>query len=148
MDRPELIALAKTTAIKYSLIPSIVCAVCEQESSWNPEAQRYESAFYVRYIEPMVFNGTIQSMDEAIARATSYGLMQVMGETARELGYEGPLPYPDEQTQIDLGCKKLLQCSVLAHGDTISMLLRYNGGFNTLYAKQVLMKTANYKETQ
>jgi len=85
MTREELIALAKQTAAAHHLDPALVCAVCEQESSWNPWALRYEPAFFAKYVAPLLTNGKV-SATEAYARAFSWGLMQVMGQVAREHG--------------------------------------------------------------
>ena len=45
-------ALVAKYAVKYGLDLAIVCAVCEQESSWNTYAIRFEPAFEARYIKP------------------------------------------------------------------------------------------------
>lgn len=144
MDKNGLISLAKIIAVKYNLIPSLVCGICEQESSWEPDATRYEPAFYVRYIEPMIHAGTLTDMVEARNRATSFGVMQVMGEVARELEYTGPLPFESAEQGIELGCEKFSRCVAESHGDMISALLRYNGGSNYDYPKQVISKSAIY----
>ena len=82
----ELEQIARNTAAAHSLNPALVCAVCETESSWNPKATRYEPAFQKRYIDPMNL-----SAQEAQDRSTSWGLMQIMGQTAIEFGWKGPL---------------------------------------------------------
>lgn len=143
-DRPDLISLAKIVAVQYELTPSLVCGICEQESSWNPDATRYEPAFYVRYIEPLINNMVIVDMAEAKNRATSFGLMQVMGEVARELGYAGPFPFADPEVGIRWGCEKFARCVSVSKGDVIAALLRYNGGSNQEYPRQVIAKSAIY----
>ena len=47
---PQLVALARKAASAQSLDPSVVCAVIEQESSWNTWAMRYEPAFFAKYV--------------------------------------------------------------------------------------------------
>ena len=42
MIKLELIELAKRKALQHGLDPTLVCAVVEQESAWNPYAVRYE----------------------------------------------------------------------------------------------------------
>src|ERR1700735_2808441 len=79
----QLVILAKQTARSHGLDPAVVCAICEQESAWNPWAIRYEPAFFAHYIAPQLGAGQI-SNTEAQARAFSWGLMQVMGQVARE----------------------------------------------------------------
>ncbi len=76
---PSLIALARAAAADYALEPALVCAVIEQESGWDTHAMRYESAFRTRYVAPLGLPAS-----EEIARSISWGLMQVMGQVARE----------------------------------------------------------------
>jgi soluble lytic murein transglycosylase-like protein len=54
MPTDALISLARAAAAAHSLDPALVCAVCEQESSWDPFAIRYEPAFYDRYVAPQL----------------------------------------------------------------------------------------------
>src|SRR5579862_1562443 len=86
---PDLVALAHKAAAAHSLWPELVCAVVEQESAWDPWALRYEPAFFDRYVRPQIARGNLTDEAEARARAFSWGLMQVMGEVAREQGFKG-----------------------------------------------------------
>src|SRR5258708_32520022 len=83
----ELVTLAKSIATEHELDPVLVCAVCEQESAWNTFAIRYEPLFMVKYVAPLYTNHKV-SASEAYARAFSWGLMQVMGQVAREQGFD------------------------------------------------------------
>ena len=127
-------------AQKYGLEPEIVAAVCEQESSWNPWAARYEPLFYVKYVAPMNLPGTESQM-----RATSFGLMQIMGETAREFGFGGGYltELCDPDTGVNFGCKKLQKCFDI-HKVPDCSLLAYNGGGNKDYAAEVLARVSHY----
>jgi hypothetical protein len=69
MAQQELIELAKTVAMNHSLDPALICAVVEQESSWNPFAIRYEPEFYLHYVRPLAG----LSATEAYARASVGG---------------------------------------------------------------------------
>src|SRR5712671_40083 len=82
MTRDELILLAKQTATANQLDPALVCAVVEQESSWNPFAIRYEPAFFEKYIAPL----NLGNATDARSRSFSWGLMQTMGQVAIEAG--------------------------------------------------------------
>jgi soluble lytic murein transglycosylase-like protein len=102
---PELVALASRAAGAHALWPELVCAIVEQESAWNPWALRYEPAFYERYIAPFLTARRLDRPDsrlaaltspgipddptESRARAFSWGLMQVIGQVAREHGFTG-----------------------------------------------------------
>ena len=79
-----LIALASAIASQHALDPALVCAIIEQESSWDTHAIRYEPAFRSRYVAPLGLPPT-----EEIARSISWGLMQVMGQSAREHSFAG-----------------------------------------------------------
>jgi soluble lytic murein transglycosylase-like protein len=138
----ELVELAKGAASKYGLDPKLVCAVCEQESGWKPWAIRYEPAFYKRYTEPMSLSDT-----EEHARAISWGLMQTMGEVARELGFRGQYlsELCEPSTGLDFGCKKLARCLSQSSGDVAGALLRYNGGSRKEYADEVIARMAKYQ---
>jgi soluble lytic murein transglycosylase-like protein len=78
----DLVRQATLIAQQHSLDPSLVCAVVEQESSWETHSLRYEPAFRSHYVTPLGLSPT-----EEIARSISWGLMQVMGQVAREHGF-------------------------------------------------------------
>jgi soluble lytic murein transglycosylase-like protein len=139
----DLKELAKRKASEYGLDPTLVCALCEQESGWNPWAVRFEPAFYTKYILPM----KNISATEANMRATSFGLTQVMGEVARELGYKEQFltQLCDPATALEYGCKKLVRCLSAVGRNVEQALLRYNGGSNTEYGRQVMARMDKYK---
>ena len=134
--RPEttLIVLADTIAKKHGLDPALVCALCEVESSWIPWAVRHEAGYKwivgfhkmtlaeaysdISFIdadenwwafEPQVINefpGSAQT--ELLMQQTSWGLLQIMGATARERGFRGWLTeLCDPQVNLEWGCKHL-----------------------------------------
>ena len=105
---PEVIDLARQIAAEHGLAPALVCAVIEQESAWNPWAVRYEPGFLSRYIAPLYTSGKL-SATEAYTRAMSWGLMQVMGQVAREFGFkEASLSeLCDPAAGIEFGCRIL-----------------------------------------
>jgi soluble lytic murein transglycosylase-like protein len=142
----ELISLAHEAARAHSLWPELVCAVVEQESSWNHWALRYEPAFYARYVEPQLARGAIPSEGEARARAFSWGLMQVMGQVAREHGFAGAslAALCDPATGLDVGCRVLAAKLAAAEGNVGRALLLWNGGANRDYAAAVLARSAPY----
>lgn len=144
---PQLIALAHEAANKQSLWPELVCAIVEQESSWNRWALRYEPAFYARYVEPQLVRGTIANEGEARARAFSWGLMQVMGQVAREHGFAAPslAMLGDPATGLSVGCRVFASKLAAADGNVEHALQLWNGGANPDYATQVLARATHYK---
>lgn len=140
--------LAKATAKKYNLSPSLVCAVVQQESAWNQYAIRYEPAFFAKYVAPMYTNNKIGAT-EAYCRGFSWGLMQVMGEVAREFEFEGSLALlTDPESNLEIGCKVLKHKLDHANGDVEQGLLAWNGGANRDYPTQVLARIPQYEAQQ
>jgi soluble lytic murein transglycosylase-like protein len=142
MTRDELVATAKDVATQLALDPVLVCAIVERESTWDPNSERYEPGFYEEYIVPQ----KLKSPTEAITRAISRGLMQIMGESARERGFTGQLstlfvPY----VGLWWGCKHLQLKIEHAKGDLHIALERWNGGSNIHYADEVFAMMEHYK---
>lgn len=118
---PNLVAIAVRCAAVNSLDPALVCAVIEQESSWNAWATRYEPAFFSKYVAPLFTNNKI-SASEAWSRGYSWGLMQVMGQVAPENGFaaqEHPFlsELCDPEQGIAVGCRVLGRKFVQASRD-------------------------------
>ncbi len=142
----QLVALARAAAAAHSLDAALVCAVVEQESAWNTWAVRYEPGFLARYVAPLYTAGKI-SATEAYTRSMSWGLMQVMGQVAREQG----LPEAafiaqlcDPATGLEYGCRVLKAKLAAANNDTQRTLLLWNGGADKSYPAQVLARVVNY----
>jgi soluble lytic murein transglycosylase-like protein len=141
----QLVTLARKAAAAQSLDPALVCAVIEQESSWNPWAMRYEPLFFAKYVASLYTNNKV-SASEAYARGFSWGLMQVMGQVARESGFDGAFlsELCDPQQGLAVGCKVLRKKFDAMAGDTTRALLAWNGGANPNYAAQVLARRPHY----
>jgi len=133
--------LVQKNALRFSLRPELICAVCEQESAWNPWAMRFEPKFLDKYVP-----ASIESVTERMARACSWGLMQVMGQTAREAGFGrahlSELCLPD--AGIEYGCKVLACRWAQAGGVMETALLLWNGGANKQYPSEVLARMPRY----
>jgi soluble lytic murein transglycosylase-like protein len=143
---PQLLALARNAADTESLDPTLVCAVIEQESSWNPWAIRYEPAFFSKYVAPLYTNNKVAAT-EAYARGFSWGLMQVMGQTARETGLNSLhlSALCDPAVGLAIGCKLLKKKLTAANGDVHKALQSWNGGANPDYAEEVLSRLPRYR---
>jgi hypothetical protein len=116
----SILALARSIASEHGLDPALVCAVIEQESGWDTLAMRYEPAFRTRYVMPLGLPAS-----EEIARSISWGLMQVMGQVAREHSFDGKFltALCDPATGIRVGCEVLaakLRAAELAAGGNTS----------------------------
>ena len=121
-------------ARQHGLPIALVRAVVEVESGGDPWAIRYEPGFFDRYVRDLkispVYPCSIQT--ERVARATSWGLMQIMGQKARELGYAEPflsrLCEPD--FGLEYGCRFLAALAKL-HLDRLGyagVAAAYNAG--------------------
>jgi len=141
----QLVTLARRAAIAQSLDPALVCAVVEQESAWNPWAMRYEPLFFAKYVAILYTNNKVSS-SEAYARGFSWGLMQVMGQVARESGFDALFlsALCDPEQGLAIGCKVLRKKFDAMAGDTTRALLAWNGGGNPAYAAQVLARKPHY----
>lgn len=111
MPLPDSIQqIARTIAQLYGLPLEIVLGIIAVESGGNPWAVRFEPAFLTRYVPAKVktFGASLET--ERIARATSYGCMQIMGQVARELKFEMPFlsQLCDPYDGINYGCKHLV----------------------------------------
>ena len=87
------------TAQEHGVDTSLALAIAEVESGFDPFAARYEPGF--RYTDRNAKRPracTVQT--ELNQQSTSWGLMQVMGIVARELGHRGWL---SELVQAEVG---------------------------------------------
>lgn len=127
--------LIMTMAASYQLPVVLVRAVVVHESVGGlPHAIRFEPDFYDRYLKgkPLNYRPEHCSWEtERIGRATSWGLMQIMGETARVIGFRGWFPelcLP--AVGLEWGCRYLrrLADKYLAEGGWPTVMRAYNGG--------------------
>lgn len=120
-------------APRYNLDPVLLAAQVLVESSGRPDAFRYEPAFYAHYI---VGHGDAAAARFGPLAACSYGLLQILLETACELGFTGPphdLFVPE--VGLDWGAHHLKTLLDWAAGDVVRALCAYNGGKHAAYVK-------------
>jgi soluble lytic murein transglycosylase-like protein len=106
---------------------------------------RFEPAFFKKYVASLYTNNKVTA-SEAYARGFSWGLMQVMGQVARETGFDGLFlsALCDPEQGLAVGCKVLRRKLDAMDGDTTRGLLAWNGGANPVYAAQVLARKSHY----
>jgi soluble lytic murein transglycosylase-like protein len=143
-----LITIAQAIASRHALDPSLVCAIIEQESGWNPHAIRYELGFFAKYVAPLFTNNKVEppTNTEAYSRAISWGLMQVMGQSAREVGFTGQFlsELCDPLVGVEVGCTLFNKKLAFAGGNEHQALQFWNGGTNPNYATEVESRRAKY----
>jgi Transglycosylase SLT domain len=149
-----LVMMAYDAADRHGIGRPLVCAVCEEESgkrdapnggkeTWDPNAIRFEPAFESKYIKPS--NPNMPTTEE-LTKAVSFGLMQIMGEVARERGFTGKFltGLCDPDTGLEFGCRQLRACIDAANSDPNETLLRWNGGADLFYPTRVMDRMAKY----
>jgi hypothetical protein len=153
---PGLVLLARQIAWKHGLNDALVCAVIDRETggTWNPWLNRYEPRFEQLYGQGVTVGATsfvkaatftISLSTEIKNRCMSWGLMQIMAETAREYGFTGPAAeLCDPATGIEWGCRKFAKCMLAVNADAYSALNRYNGGLDPNYAPDVINRMDKY----
>lgn len=133
----------------FNLPAALIAAIITIESGGDNHAMRYEPAFEARYLKKSLLAiKTIAPCSEAterIARACSWGLMQVMGQVARERGYDGPFlsALGEPAIGIHYGCKHLAMKykSYFHNNGWPGVISAYNAGIpkpNSAYAAKMM----------
>jgi soluble lytic murein transglycosylase-like protein len=152
---PELLKMAQAAAAQHQLDPAIVSAIVEQESDWDTYAIRFEPQFFAKYVAPLFTSNRITPHEgvtvntETQGRAFSWGLMQVLGQVARENGFDGKFlsEICDPLVGLDVGCKVFAHKLAMNQGNYRNALLAYNGGAAKSYPDEVMEKARNYLDT-
>lgn len=98
-------------ATAYNLPPALVMAIISQESAFNPLAKRYEPKY----------------------KCYSYGLMQILYVTAKNIGYKGqPEELLDINTNLNYGCKYLSNQYKRYNQNLTDTISSYNAGSVTI----------------
>jgi soluble lytic murein transglycosylase-like protein len=85
-------AILRRICSEKSLDQALLEAIIEAESAWNPNAMRFELSFpYIENPKLYARRNKITPKTEHYLQKFSWGLCQIMGCTARGLGYMGPL---------------------------------------------------------
>lgn len=147
-------------SVAYRLRPDIVMCIIIQESAGDTFATRFERLLYETNLSTKTRNelsgwvpaeGSLPSLNtELVDRSKSWGLMQVLGDTARWCAkYAGRYftALCDPSVGVDIGCKVLAYYLERSQGDYRTALCRYNAGSPSspdgqLYAQEVLARVA------
>jgi len=120
-------------AARHDIPPEIIAAMVHQESAGDHKAYRYEPGWRYWYLTGGVLRAPagISLPTERMQQATSWGLMQVMGAVAREMGCE--LKWladirDDPALALDLGCSYLARLRKRFGGGVERWLGAYNSG--------------------
>jgi soluble lytic murein transglycosylase-like protein len=105
--------LIQSRALLHGLKPELVLAICKVESDFNPKAIRFEPHWTYQFSVSVLAHKCKCSYDtEKFLQACSFGVMQIMGTVARELGFDEPLVNLLElEKGLEFGCLKLKKLS-------------------------------------
>lgn len=133
-------------SVEHKLPPEVVTAVICRESNGNTFATRWEQAIFLKVSQrdrgslsgfvPREVVCTV--FTEKHLRAFSWGLMQVLGETARVFGLKGDIgQLVVPAIGIEYGCRVLANKLTVSNGSIEQALLKYNGGGDKSYPDKV-----------
>lgn len=106
------VALVRQKAQDAGLDPDLIQAIATHESNLNPWAYRFEPYQYAKQsylVFPRAFASKvgITEQSEIALQCSSFGLMQIMGFSAREMGFQGMLTELfTPETGLEWACKK------------------------------------------
>lgn len=131
-----MIEQIKPFAERYDIRPELIQAIIQVESSGNTYAVRFEPGYkWLHEVENSAQNVNTTIETERVCQQMSWGLMQLMGATARWLGFKGPIPeltYP--HFGIEWGCKYLRNLFYRYHKEP-DVIAAYNAGSPRFDAK-------------
>ena len=148
-DTTFLLTALEPYCSQYNLDVPLMYLVAIAESGGNPWAYRYEAKYYdvltrKNIPEKHVYPPTLLS--ERVGRATSWGLFQIMGQTAREHGFKHQYltVLLDKKINIEMACKIFAAKLLLAKGEIHKALTYWNG--SPQYADRILTLYNKAKE--
>lgn len=134
-------------AERYSIPTRVLAGLVAQESQGDTWAAKPEEKYrwtfgrlasHVPLLKKLLPRWRTQAQDFYMQRI-SFGLCQVMGAVARELGFKGYLTMLcNPEIGARMGAAKLADCLKRSNGDLRAALLRYNGGGDPAYPDKVL----------
>lgn len=109
MFTPEIQRLITENANRYCLPEWLLRGIIATESGGEPWAVRFEPLFRAHYVPDQCQTFGASHETERTTRACSWGVLQIMGQVAREYGYKGEflseLCHP--ATGMEYGCRHL-----------------------------------------
>ena len=119
--------MIEDAATRYKVPKALLCALIEVESGWNPWAVRHEPGY--KYLVD-IKHSCVTAETERVMQQTSFGLIQILGSTARWLGYHEPFltSLCEPVTGLKWGCRYLVHLYTKHHNwsDAVSA---YNQGW-------------------
>ena len=125
--------MSKEASIEYGVFvdPNVINAIIIVESSGNPYAVRFEPSFLKWLRRRITLTKKTPTLEtEYYLRSTSFGLGQIMGQTARELGFNGLYltELCDPEINIKYLCKYFAKLLNRYRGEVLWAISAYNAG--------------------
>lgn len=148
MERPKAEALIKNIAEFNGVDSDLAISIAEVESHFDELACRFEVNWkYLSAVESYARESGISQDTERNLQMCSWGMMQVMGSVARELGHRvNLLTLTRPEVGVRFGCLKLKELTK-KYGSVEAVVAAYNAGipkkmpdgsyFNQTYVNKV-----------
>lgn len=128
-NRLLYIALVSQECKRRELDSKLICALIETESSFNTYAMRYEpESMTAVSVSAIAKQNRITEATEQQCQKFSWGLGQVLGSTARWLGYKDPLPALCDPKQGIYWCCEAFQKLGNRYSSMEEKIAAYNAG--------------------
>ena len=129
LEKHELRRIVEAAAQKNGCDPDVAIAIAMIESSWDTYAVKYEPNWkYLESVEAHAKADHITGETELQLQKFSWGLMQVMGSVARELGFTLALPMLCiPEFGAEYGTKKLAKL-FRRYPSELDVIAAYNAG--------------------
>ena len=136
MKKEYLAKIVRAAAENQGIDPRYFAAIVWQESGGYPFANRYEPGFYAKYIDGKsrellggYWSRKISETTERKDRTTSFGLIQIMGQVARENGVkcESLTELVKPMFNLEIGAKHFRKLLNRNEGSYRHALIRWNG---------------------
>lgn len=146
--KPDYIKIIGSYCDTMHVPPNLVKAICRVESNWNEHTLRFEPMFTdLSMVMNYAHKLAISAETEAVCQKTSWGLMQIMGAVARNLGFDDILTkllVPENNLYFGVKLISELMKRFPIQDDVISA---YNRGYpkkaNGLYLNQKYVDDVN-----
>ena len=132
MDKADVLKIAAQKAEQHEIDLDLVLAFITVESNFNVWAHRFEPSWRYSLTDEETNRHAAHNMisvaTEHVDQCTSFGVMQVMGSVARELGYLGNLAgLYDPEYGVHYGCLKL-KLELKKYPEMSDAISSYNAG--------------------
>lgn len=133
--RELLLPIVETVAEINEVSTLLLDAIVATESSYDRYAMRYEPTYSSHVLaEGFARENNITIETERQLHKFSFGLCQIMGGTARSLGFKGPLTQLlDPETNLTMACSYISMLTNRYPNDVRDVISGYNAGTPKMY---------------